>query len=121
MYKNKDKNMAYISIIAIVAIVGMFIMFFSTATTKVSTTEQEDLTGFYFRKDLCSGFLPSNDSGVLDEVKRFVSKDLEIKLLKETPEHLTLSIKDREYMVTAHIGELYADEISINFYPSLFK
>ena len=45
MYKNKDKNMAYISIIAIVAIVGMFIMFFSTATTKVSTTEQEDLTG----------------------------------------------------------------------------
>ncbi len=86
-----------------------------------SPDEQEDLTGFYFRKDLCSGFLPSNDSGVLDEVKRFVSKDLEIKLLKETPEHLTLSIKDREYMVTAHIGELYADEISINFYPSLFK
>jgi len=48
MYKNKDKNMAYISIIAIVAIVGMFIMFFSTATTKVSTTEQEDLTGQAF-------------------------------------------------------------------------
>jgi len=47
MYKNKDKNMAYISIIAIVAIVGMFIMFFSTATTTVEpdTGIGEDMAG----------------------------------------------------------------------------
>jgi len=41
----KNKNMAYISIIAIVAIVGMFIMFFSTGTKVTTTEDTETLAG----------------------------------------------------------------------------
>ena len=82
----KDKNMAYISIIAIVAIVGMFIMFFST-TKQISTDEQEDLTGQASKKG--SG---SSEEGILDK---------EYSALKAYEEYVEKEIQ--EYVINNNI------------------
>ena len=80
-------------------------------------SEQEDLGGFCFRKDLCLG-IPFNEDGILKDIKKFVSKhqNLEIRLIDRSSDNLILGFGDREYMVSTYIGEGCEDEVTIDFF-----
>jgi len=82
-----------------------------------------DLSGFVFRKDLCS-YLPQNTDEILNNVHRFaVKKGIESRLSKNSQDDLRLNLEfdEIEYSVRAWIGELYADEINIRLNESIIQ
>lgn len=82
------------------------------------TDEPMDITGFFFRKDLCLS-TPKNSSNVLKEIVNFASKKgLEATLKKESNSLKIKSLEDKDYLVTSHIDEGYAGEISVDFVES---
>jgi len=79
------------------------------------SNKPKDISGFYFRKDLCF-WEPQNASEVLKDVHDFChrEKNLESVLGKEG-KNLTIKFGDNEYLVTSYIDVGYAGEISVSF------
>ena len=81
----------------------------------------EDLSGFCFRKDLCTS-PPFNKINLLEDIIRFISirKDLECRLLDKHKNHdyLDITFNKKEYLLSAHIGGGYADDINISLMES---
>lgn len=77
--------------------------------------EPRDITGFCLRKDLC-GYAPDRAEQVLKLINCFAIScgGLEAKLENEADE-LTLRFGSDRYIVSAHIGEGYADKIDVSF------
>ena len=81
--------------------------------------KSKDISGFCFRKDLCS-FPPQNADSILSEVHSFAkNQGIESVLdknryLKEEKRSLTLNIGRERYGVSTFIDEGYAGEISID-------
>ena len=75
----------------------------------------KDISGFYFRKDLCS-WAPQNTSDVLKDVHDFSQRDKNIEsILGEEGKNLTIKFGNTKYLVTSYIDGGYAGEISVHF------
>ena len=75
--------------------------------------QPKDLMGFCFRKDLCS--LHPDTKKLYDDIRSFASRNnIESKLeTKNKIDILTLKIDKEQYLVSAYVGPLYADNIDV--------
>ena len=74
-----------------------------------------DISGFYFRKDLCF-WPPQSEADVLREIHDFSSRDENLEsVLGEDGKNLRIRFWDKEYLVTSYIDGGYAGEISVHF------
>lgn len=82
-------------------------------------SKPRNIGGFYFRKDLCE-LAPSGSQQLTEDVKNFLDRSgADISLTKQGD--LNLVFGDEEYLITSHIEEGHAGEISVHFMemPSL--
>jgi len=85
--------------------------------------KSRDISGFYFRKDLCP-WAPQNSQDVLKDVHNFSQRDKNLEsVLDEEGKNLTIKFGNQEYLVTSYIDGGYAGEISVSFMklPSFFE
>ena len=82
------------------------------------SNEPKDISGFCFRKDLCS-WAPQSETDMLGEVHNFASgnKNLE-SALGNGGKSLEIRFDGEKYMVSAYIDEGHAGEISLSFVKS---
>lgn len=79
------------------------------------SNEPKDISGFYFRKDLCS-LVPQKELDVLRDVYNFSQDDKNLEsVLGEDEKNLTIRFGDDNYLVTSYIDGGYAGEISVHF------
>ena len=86
-------------------------------------TKSKDISGFYFRKDLCS-WVPQHASDVLRNIYDFSQRDRHLESVFDPEgESLTIRFEHQEYLVTSFIDDGYAGEISVRFMklPCLFE
>jgi len=76
-------------------------------------SKPKDISGFCFRKDLCS-WQPKEDSAVINDVFKFSQRYKNIEcVLEDEGKSLTLKFGNTEYFVSTHIGGGYAGEITV--------
>jgi hypothetical protein len=82
---------------------------------RTPTNKPSDISGFCFRKDLCS-WPPRTEKQLLDDVKDFASRTegLEAKF-EQNRGILKMTFEDTNYLVHPHIDQGHAGEISIYF------
>ena len=81
------------------------------------TEKPEDISGFCFRKDLCScSYLFHSIDDVLKEAHNFALGRENVKSrLDKGGEELEIAILGKKYHVRAYVGEGYAGEIGVDF------
>lgn len=76
--------------------------------------EPKDISGFYFREDLCY-WPPQSEADILRKVHNFsLSKNLE-SMFKEGKGYLKIKFGDSEYLVAPHIDDGYVGDIGVYF------
>lgn len=80
--------------------------------TNKDPDELKDLSGFCFRKDLCS-CPPRKESEILREIHNFsLEKNLESEL--DETGNTTIKLEKNKYLITSYIDGGYAGNINVN-------
>ena len=79
-----------------------------------SPNKPKNISGFYFRKDLCF-FAPQSEKAILENINTFSSTKTDIESKLEENNKLTIKLGNKEYIVISHIEQGYAGEIGVYF------